>query len=574
MAARLGRPLAGLTVFLSLALLAAFVSGAPAAARPLSGAAGLQTPTPTPNPAYDVFVPAFFYNAGAPLRAGQLPDTLPGPGWWTELLICNFGPQAANVVVTAQDASGPNSYATFIGALLACQTLLPEDIPVPQGFTGSLVVRSDQPIAVRATLTNRQSGPYGTLGGVAQGSFQGLPRPLVATTVVFPVVKQAAGPVPDIKTSTFFVQNAGAVAADITISYLCPALYSQTVLGVDPGDMVELNPSAAGVPAGSLCAGAATSTEPLAALAAEHFNAEPVGMLLETTRGLVAAEAATTLYAPGFRNRVWTEPPNATRSTAVTLLNASASSITISAIYKDVEGCAGTWFELSPPVAPGATHTFAAPAGMPTDCLAAATFIAGGNMLGVAQESYRNPLVPPGTQSTTRLRVRPAAEGSTGVLEPQFPEKYNGKTAALQIQNVSALTATLHVVFRAGATSWTTVNEIVAPGGGVNYYLVSDCTGCWVGAPMPAGTNATALIISDQPVIADVVELPYPDCLGQAGGPCLDRRSAESFVVLDAGPSTPTPTPPPGSTATPTATPWAPASRWLLPVMLYSAESP
>jgi hypothetical protein len=472
-----------------------------------------------------------------PTMVGAAGDTLPGAGWWTGQQIQNIGSATAAVVSTAYDAGGPATYTASANvAAGASVTFLPDAFAgMPQGFQGSAIVSADQPIKAIVSVTNRYVPPYGVVGGVAGSQYQGTDGTAADTSVFFPIVKNAFGGSPNIKTTTFFVQNAGAVAADVTITYLCPASYSQTVLGVDPGDMVVLNPSAAGVPAGSLCAGTATSTEPLAGVAAEHYNTEPIATLVQSTRGFTSADYDTEIFAPIFKKAF---PAHATqsRTTGGQVMNVSGGALEVTANYVGVGGtCVGvTATETSGTLQNGESHTFLNPADLPAGCLASASFSASGNIVGIVNESYLNPAPTPGTQSSTSYNMAAGTSATAQAVAPLFKEVFGGKTSGLQVQNVGTVDATIHVVFRQGATSWTTINVTVAPGASQNYYLVNDDP-IWVGPPMPMGTVASATVISDQPVLAAVAEQPYTlavtNCFGQASGPCYDRQNYEGFNV-------------------------------------------
>jgi hypothetical protein len=158
-------------------------------------------------------------------------------------------------------------------------------------------------------------------------------------------------------------------------------------------------------------------------------------------------------------------------------------------------------------------------------------------MVGIVNESYLDPNAMPGTQSSASYNLFPTVLTTTRIVAPLFKEQFGGKTSGLQVMNVGAITATLHVEFRRGANTWTTINYTVAPGASANFYLLANCgAACWgTGTAIPRGTNASATVYSDQPIIGIVAEMPYtaadPPCFGQANGPCYDRMSYEAFNV-------------------------------------------
>jgi hypothetical protein len=475
-----------------------------------------------------------------PTMVGAQGDTLPGSGWWTGQQIQNVGTANATVVSTAYDSLSPNTYTASFFPLAAGSsvTFLPADFAgMGPGFQGSAVVSADQPIKAIVSLTNRQVGSYGVPGGVAGGQYQGIDGTAAATTVRFPIVKNAFGGGSNIKTTTFFVQNAGSAAATISIQYICPTVYNYTTPNpIGPGQMAVLNPAAAGVPAGNLCSGTATSAQPIAGVATEHYNSETVATLVQATRGFTSADYDTTIYAPIFKKRF---PTSATRSrtTGGQVQNVSAANINVTGTFRGTGACLGPFVVTVNNVAPGASANFLYPAGMPDGCLTSGTFTATGNIVGIVNESYLDPAPLPGTQSATAYNMASDLSKTVKAVAPLFKEQFGGKTSGLQAQNVGASNATMYVVFKSGANTWTTINYVVTPGASANFYLMANCgVGCWVGGiPMPAGTNASATVNSDQPVIAAIAEQAYtvanPNCFGQTSGPCYDKQNYEGFNV-------------------------------------------
>jgi len=478
-----------------------------------------------------------------PTMVGAQGDTLPGSGWWTGQQIQNIGTANATVISTAYDSLSANTYTANFFPLApgGSVTFLPADFAgMGPGFQGSAVVSADQPIKAIVTVTNRQVGSYGIPGGVAGGQYQGIDGTAAATTVRFPIVKRAFGGGSNIKTTTFFVQNAGSAAAPISITYLCPASYSYTTPGsIGPGQMAVLNPSAAGVPTGSLCSGTATSTQPLAGVATEHYNTETVATLVQATRGSTSADYDTTIYAPIFKKRFPTNPTRS-RTTGGQIQNVTAGTINVTGTFRGTGACAGPFVLTITGVASGGYANFLYPATtppMPDGCLTSATFSGTGQIVGIVNESYLDPAPLAGTQSATAYNMAADNSKTAKAVAPLFKEQFGGKTSGLQAQNVGAVNATIYVVFRSGTNTWTTINYTVAPGASQNFYLMANCgVACWVGGiPMPAGTNASATVMSDQPVIAAIAEQAYtvanPNCFGQGSGACYDKQNYEGFNV-------------------------------------------
>lgn len=477
-----------------------------------------------------------------PTLVGAQGETLPGSGWWTGQQIQNVGTAGATIVSTAYDSQSSATYMASAGPIAAggSVTFLPADFSgMPNGFAGSAVVASDQPIKAMVTLTNRKVGSYGIDGGYAGAQYQGIDGSAAATSVSFPIVKNAFGP----KTTTLFVQNAGSAAATVSITYICGAnSYPFTSSSINAGQMVVLNASAAGVPTGVLCAATATSGQPIAGVAVEHYATETVASLAQATRGFTPADGATTIYAPVFKNQY---PVHATqsRTTGAQVQNVSGAAITNvhATFYGSSGACAGTTYTAdSGPVAAGASYVFLSTniGGMPVGCLASSKYeSSGGNIVGTVNESYLNPAPPPGTQAATAYNMLSGTGATTQIAAPLYKEKFGSKTSGLQVQNIGGSSTNVHAIFTSGANVYTTIDYAIAAGASKTFYLMSDCgAACWVGGvQMPAGTNAGVRVVSDgQNILGIVSEQTYyvggvTNCYGQATVACYDRLNYEGF---------------------------------------------
>jgi hypothetical protein len=475
-----------------------------------------------------------------PTLVGAEGDTLPGSGWWTGQQIMNIGTSNATVVSTAYDALSANTYTAQFFPVVpgGSVTFLPADfVGMGPGFQGSAIVSADQPIKAIVSLTNRQVGSYGIPGGVAGAQYQGIDGTAAATSVRFPIAKRAFGGPPNVKTTTFFVQNAGSAATIVTATYSGCGSHTNNSTSINPGQMVVMNPAAAGVPTGSLCSATMTATQPIAGVAAEHYDVETVATLVQATRGATSADYDTTIYAPIFKKRFPTNPTRS-RTTGGQIQNVTAGNINVTGTFRGTGSCAGPYILTITGVTPGAYANFLYPAttpAMPDGCLTSGTFVGTGQIVGIVNESYLDPSPLPGTQSATAYNMAPDNSKTTKAVAPLYKEQFGGKTSGLQAQNVGASNATLHVVFTSGVNTYTTINYVVAPGSSQNFYLVSTQPLIWVGTPMPAGTNASATVISDQPVIVAIAEQAYTvanqNCFGQGSGACYDKQNYEGFNI-------------------------------------------
>lgn len=485
----------------------------------------------------------------APTLVGaQSGDTLPGSGWWTGQQIQNIGTGDATIVSTAYAYDSSQTYMASAGPIApgAAANFLPADFTgMPNGFQGSAVVASDQPIKAMVTVTNRPVGSYGVSGGVAGAQYQGIDGSAASTTIAFPQAKKAFGP----KTSTLFVQNAGSAPDDVLATFTCPdGAHTYTTAQIQPGQMAVVNLSAAtpAIPDGSLCSATMTSGQPLAGVYTEHWTTETVATLLQSTKAFTQGDYDTTIYAPVYK-KAFPADPTRSRTTGVAVQNVTGGPINVTATFYYSGGTCTpvghtiTWTKnnlqpnelfvfLQPTIANGASED------MPDGCLASAVFVGTGNIAGLANDSFLNPIPPQGTQSSTTYSTFADHLKTNEIAVPLFKEKFGNKSTGVDVQNIGAGTASIWLEFKTSTgTTYTTVPRNVAAGTATNYFLVSD-QAIWQGTPMPTtGANYAVTVHSDQPVVALVSETPYYPgsgiCFGQAGNPCFDRQNYEGFNV-------------------------------------------
>lgn len=167
--------------------------------------------------------------------------SLPGGGWWSGEQVQNVGLSAASINITAYDS---NSSATYQETKSVdpgkAYTFTPffDFATMPDGFIGSAIVSSDQPIKAIVNVTNLPVGSFGVTGGRAAAQYQGVDGSATGTTLFFPIAK---GDYYD-NTTTFYVQNAGSSAATATANFLMRtgATYNYTTPSIGPGQMAVL----------------------------------------------------------------------------------------------------------------------------------------------------------------------------------------------------------------------------------------------------------------------------------------------------------------------------------------------
>jgi len=469
---------------------------------------------------------------------------IPGSGWWSGEQVQNVGSTLATVTVTAYDSTTAATYTAAQGiAAGAAFTFSPSHFAgMPAGFQGSAVVSSAEPIKAIVNVTNRLSGDLGIAGGKAAAQYQGIDSSMVATSLNFPVIKGGHFG----KSTTVYIQNAGTSPATATLTftmkngdvhtYTTPTIGVYQMVAASVWDSTTFNPS--GQPAswtGRLGALAITSAQPLAATVMEHFTAETVGTILQSTRAFTSADFDTVFYAPIIKNS-WVNG----RFTGINVMNVDTVPIDITVTYKGTGGttCLGNiYYDKTFGVPPGAPYNFVQRTedgtNLPVNCLAAAKIEATGKIVVVVTESYRSDAIPASGQSAVMSSGFPAHTATTKVSAPLFKDDNYQKRTGLQIQNVGPVTATNIVAtfVCTGGASFTAISlpQTVASGSAVLFYKPSADPGKFTSTNpfVASNVNCGVTITSDQPIVALANESPIPPSAG--GTLQQDNNNYEGF---------------------------------------------
>jgi len=449
-------------------------------------------------------------------------DDLPGQGWWTGIQLQNVGANKANVSVSsyqANSAAAPISKSVEV-AENGSTTLLPQDLNLSNGFQGSAVVSSDQPLNAIVNVTNRLAAGNGIAGGLAAAQYQGVNSP--ATELRFPLVKRDHFG----KTTTFSIQNAGSVAAKVTATFkVAGGTFTFESPLVEPGRMVIINPSAAGVPSGnnvSVGSLTVTSSQAMAGVVSEHGSEQPA-VLLQSTRAFTLQDGNAKAYAPIIKNEYFN------RFTGLQVQNLSGGNIDITVTYNGSGGsCAGqTYTNSATGVTSGSSHTFVHLVGqpgntMPTGCLASATIEASGNnnVVAIVNEAFTGAFLNGGgnggRQEATTYSAFPASTATNTVKAPLYKENSFNKGTGLQIQNVGGSTATNVVAtFVGSGGTYVTKPQTINSLGSLTLVEMFKKADKFNGTPIPADISGSAgvfgvTITSDQPIVAIANESTYP----------------------------------------------------------------
>jgi len=467
----------------------------------------------------------------------QSAASVPGGGWWSGEMIQNVGPANAALVVTAYDASSSATYEVSDTLTPSeARNFIPSDfVGMPSGFGGSAIVSSDQPIKAIVNVTNRQSGDLGVLGGQAAAQYQGVDGGAVADTLYFPMAKNDRYG----KTTSFYIQNAGATAATAQCVFTMDngSTYLFTTASIGAGQMVVVTPADAGVPSdganrnniGSL---KVSSSVDLAGVVMEYKTGESPATLLQGTRGFTSNDFDTVLYAPTVKQDRFG------RFTGIQVQNVeSSASVDVTVTLVGARGdCAGsTYVRTCLNLAAGASKTFNQIAGqdgaMIDNCAASATIVATGNVVAVVSESYVAGKIPAGqNQASTTYSAFPQALASAAIGVPMFKENRFSKYTGLMIQNVSSTTANNVVVTLVGAAgtaagnTYTTVPMAIAPGASLELSKLSENAAIWTGSTAPSNSTYGVKIMADQNIVAIANEAVYPGAVFQQ-----DKNNYEGF---------------------------------------------
>lgn len=451
-------------------------------------------------------------------------QTLPGSGWKSGQQIQNIGSANSSIVFQAFDQSGAsfNCGSKNVPPGGSANFLTDVDCPVPAGFVGSAVVSADQPIAAIVNVNNRGTG-------AAAGQYQGTDGADVATSIAFPLVKNAFGG----RTTTFYVQNASTNANTIQATFRVGSnTFPKSFNNVPGNAMVVISPADAGVPAGAVGSLTVTGSQPLAGTSLEHEASAAVAQNLQASKAFTPSDYDTTAYCPLVRNAHTANE----QTTGIQAQNVSGSAQTIKVDYSYSIGGGPlqTKTVTSPSLASGQSFTFFggdATYGLPAGALGSAkvTGNGGGNIAVVVNDR--------GFKTTNPNRVTTyacfAASGATNnVVLPLYKEFFGGNTTGIQIQNVGNSGATVTVTYTPSSGSVVKFSHStpIPAGASATFYGVSTLTspaGITVVQGSAASLNNTfggTTITSNQPIVAIANEsMAPPNPSGQ------DTKNYEGF---------------------------------------------
>jgi hypothetical protein len=402
---------------------------------------------------------------------------------------------------------------------------------MPDGFIGSAVVSSDEPLVAIVNETN----------GVAAGQYQGMDSSTIADVVSFPLVKNGRAN----KATTFYIQNAGGSAAMIyaTFTESESGLTHTTDSGsmIAAGQMWVLNPGDAGFPSGDVLGSlVVTSSVDLAGVVNEHQTAAggPPYNVLQSTRGFSAQDADQTIVAPIFKKNF------RGRSGGIQVQNVGSSTAAITVTFKhsplsDASDTTDKVASVSG-VAPGSSVTFfddviiggsggTGMADVPDGTLAAATIESDQDVVAIVNETTTGG----GTLYQTTYSAMAVGNATTKIAVPLAKEEFGNKGTGIQVMNVGSTGTTIDASYvlavdAIGTDAKTYVLEDVPVDakGSVTLYRLSGSAGdpyTWTGdGKVESGRFGGVTIESaGGPIVAIVQETDFTDT--------QDKKNYEGF---------------------------------------------
>jgi hypothetical protein len=394
------------------------------------------------------------------------------------------------------------------------------------GFVGSMVVSSNEPLVAIGQVGNNELAFYGLgrTGGQASGMYNGASGG--TPTIVFPTVKHNFGG----KTSTFYIQAAGddvTVAAtvktndgvDHTANYAIDANKSVVV------NVGDFTPAIARTSCGdantSPCVGALTAVATggdIVGVAIEADDTASPATRLQVASMFASTDGASAVYCPVFKNN-W-----GGRYTGVTVQNVSGGDLdmyaTLSGSLGDAAG--NDYTDIITDVADGASTTFHAfsgnVGGFPDASYGSVVITSTGNIIAQVNEANFA-----GTLKATSYTCFAASKATQEVAFPQVKEDFGINTTGVSVQNIGVTTATLEAVYTCGADTYTHVDVKVPKGATYTFYKVYLSESNWSGTAMPtAGNlNCAVTVTAGQNLVG----------IGQeaAAAAALDTKNYEAF---------------------------------------------
>jgi len=372
-----------------------------------------------------------------PLLASSASLALPSGTWAHGLQVQNLSDHAAHIVIEFIWAMGEPlqgqvavQHRDEIDANASAQYYLPSHIPgMPQGFKGSAMIRSDQPIRCIANTkcTSLAFERLASTGGIVES----------ATAYRAPYLrKDYFG-----RNSCIAIQNLSAQAAGVTIAYYDDSGLVTSHLGsIAPyASSYVYQASEGNLPPGFHGSAVVSSSGPLAAVVVNGDAATNYATAaIEGYQAIPATDATNTLYMPKLTVNYYGY------QSSFTVQNVGTSNATMT-VYYDFSG--GSYSKTSPSIPPNCTWSVYLAtsyySGIPQG------FVGSGSGRIVSSQ----PIVGLVTEARTDLgyavvwNATPDGASTDTVLFPKFDRWYYNYSGGIQIQNQGSVATTMQATF-------------------------------------------------------------------------------------------------------------------------------
>jgi len=476
---------------------------------------------------------------------------LPGPGWWTSFQIQNVSGGEATIAYTAYwNTTG--STDTYVqdgtisiddGAAVIYNPGQPPNYPdgnrigfdttdnhLPAGFMGGVEVSADAPVRAVVQVGNNPNGSVGITGGRAAAFYQGTQGEDVGTSILFPSMKHNYYG----QTTTFFIQAAGEDAVIDALFTVGEDTYPLTGINIPANRIYLLDPVAASVPAGNTSLGSlevtATSGK-IAGTVVETQHSVSVGTFALSTKGFAPDDADPTIVAPTNKldfyggNTGW-QILNTGATTATVVVDFTVTNVDPNSAAAGVIEI-GDKYQANIEIPMGGTYLFSkgkgnlqtlTPVGDAPD-MESGVFLA-----GIADSTNDQPLLGVVNENNGPNRVLYSAFGASSatdtVAAPLVKEKFYNFSTGVTVQNVSASTATVNLVYScqtAGASATYNVGPYdIDAGAAMPFNDMSNATR-WGTVQVATSSQCALTVNSNQAIVALVQEAGAADTKNYEG---------------------------------------------------------
>ena len=330
----------------------------------------------------------------------------------TSFQVQNLSGSTASVQIVFYDESGDEVTAATLSDTIGGNSsklyTQGNNNDLPQGFNGSVVVSSDQPIAAIGIQEARNASDQ-----VYQGTYSGFSADKAADTFYIPTVMKAFYNY----TTEISVQNAGTSNVNVTISY--DGGYTDSHTGLKPGQVHRFdNASTPSMPDGYI--GSATITASGGTVIAVVNQNSVVALQQQTYEGFSGADSGTTLYAPVLMRSFYGF------DTSVQVQNIGSGTTSVTIHYSN-----GTSDTQSVAGGVGYLFTQGNNTGLPTDWLGSAYITSDPeNIVAVVNQAN--------TSSGKAASYNAIASPATSYVGPNVMKGFYDFDTSVQVQNVGS----------------------------------------------------------------------------------------------------------------------------------------